>query len=100
MAELEEPFKTMAQIAVCFGLRVSELLALQWRDVDWLNRKLNIERVMQNIFEAKMVASQANVHCKGTSGYPGTMAPTDPFRRRRGLDFHQASLDASNGEPR
>jgi integrase len=60
MAELEEPFKTMAQIAVCFGLRVSELLALQWRDVDWLNGKLNIERaiVMQNIDEVKTVASR------------------------------------------
>jgi len=40
MAELAEPFKTMAALAVCFGLRVSELLALQWQDVDWLNGKL------------------------------------------------------------
>lgn len=60
IAELAEPFKTMAQIAVCFGLRVSELLALQWRDVDWLNEKLNIERaiVMQNVDEVKTVASR------------------------------------------
>jgi integrase len=60
IAELEEPFKTMAQIAVCFGLRVSELLALQWRDVDWLNGKLKIERaiVMQNVDEVKTAASR------------------------------------------
>jgi len=60
IAQLEEPFKTMAQIAVCFGLRVSELLALQWRDVDWLNGKLKIERaiVMQNVDEVKTVASR------------------------------------------
>lgn len=60
IAELAEPFKTMAQIAVCFGLRVSELLALQWRDVDWLNGKLNIERaiVMQKLDEVKTVASR------------------------------------------
>jgi integrase len=58
--ELEEPFKTMAQIAVCFGLRISELLALQWRDVDWLNGKLRIERaiVMQNVDQVKTVASR------------------------------------------
>ena len=58
--ELEEPFKTMSQIAVCFGLRVSELLALQWRDVDWLNGKLRIERaiVMQNVDAVKTVASR------------------------------------------
>lgn len=60
IAELAEPFKTMAQIAVCFGLRVSELLALQWRDVDWLNGKLKIERaiVMQNVDEVKTIASR------------------------------------------
>jgi integrase len=26
------------------GLRVSELLALRWGDIDWLNGKLNVER--------------------------------------------------------
>ena len=58
--ELAEPFRTMVQIAVCFGLRVSELLALQWRDVDWLNGKLRIERaiVMQNLDEVKTTASR------------------------------------------
>src|SRR5262245_36008313 len=58
MTELAEPFKTMAHLAVCFGLRVSELLALQWRDVDWLNGKLGINRaiVMQNAGEVKTVA--------------------------------------------
>lgn len=60
ISELAEPFKTMAQIAVCFGLRVSELLALQWQDVDWLNGKLRIERaiVMQNVDEVKTIASR------------------------------------------
>ncbi len=60
ISELAEPSKTMAQIAVCFGLRVSELLALQWHDVDWLNGKLRIERaiVMQNVDAVKTVASQ------------------------------------------
>jgi integrase len=58
--ELAEPFRTMSQIDVCFGLRVSELLALQWRDVDWLNAKLHIDRaiVMQNVDEVKTVASR------------------------------------------
>lgn len=55
-----DPFRTMAQIAVCFGLRVSELLALQWRDVNWLEQKLSIERaiVMQNLDEVKTEASR------------------------------------------
>jgi integrase len=38
----------MALISVCLGLRVSELLALKWSDVDWLNSKLNVERGIVN----------------------------------------------------
>ena len=33
---LEEPFRTMALNCICFGLRISEALALKWADVDWL----------------------------------------------------------------
>ena len=40
-AELKEPFKTIALMCVCFGLRISECLGLGWSDVDWLNGKLN-----------------------------------------------------------
>lgn len=60
VTRLKEPFHTMALMAVCFGLRVSELLALKWADVDWLNGKLRIERaiVMQNVDEVKTVASR------------------------------------------
>jgi integrase len=32
---LREPFRTMALVCVCLGLRISELLALRWGDVDW-----------------------------------------------------------------
>ncbi len=34
----------MALMSVCLGLRVSEVLALRWRDVDWLNSRLTVER--------------------------------------------------------
>ncbi len=44
IVELREPFHTIALVCVCFGLRISEALALKWSDVDWLNGKLNIER--------------------------------------------------------
>lgn len=42
--QLKEPFGTIALMCVCFGLRISECLALRWADVDWLNGKLSIER--------------------------------------------------------
>lgn len=34
LAELPEPCRTMALIAALAGLRVSEILGLQWHDVD------------------------------------------------------------------
>ncbi len=45
---LVEPFKTMALLQVCLGLRVSELLALRWKDVDWMGSKLNVEHGIVN----------------------------------------------------
>jgi integrase len=48
MTQLREPFNTMALLSLCLGLRVSELLALRWRDVDWLSGKLNVERGIVN----------------------------------------------------
>ena len=41
---LGEPFRTMALLCVCFGLRISEALALKWGDVDWLDSMLRVER--------------------------------------------------------
>jgi integrase len=42
--KLSEPFRTIALVCVCFGLRISECLALRWSDVDCLHGKLTIER--------------------------------------------------------
>jgi integrase len=48
VAHLREPFKSMALLSLCLGLRVSELLGLRWCDVDWLKSKLNVERGIVN----------------------------------------------------
>jgi integrase len=44
LKELHEPFATLALLSVCLGLRISEALALQWADVDWLGERVNIRR--------------------------------------------------------
>jgi len=56
---LGEPFHIIALVCVCFGLRISEALALRWSDVDWLNGKLSIRRgmVRQRVDEVKTEAS-------------------------------------------
>ena len=38
LAELKEPYRTMVLVAACIGLRVSEIVGLQWGDFDWENR--------------------------------------------------------------
>lgn len=44
VSRLREPFRTMCIVAVCLGLRVSELLGLQWSDFDWTNLRVKVQR--------------------------------------------------------
>ncbi len=39
-----QPFKTMVMIAMCLGLRVSEILGLRWGDFDWEGLAISIQR--------------------------------------------------------
>ena len=59
LEHLEEPIRTIALVCVCFGLRISECLALRWSDVDWLNSKLRVERgiVRQQVDDVKTIYS-------------------------------------------
>jgi integrase len=56
---LGQPFRTISLVCVCFGLRISEALALKWCDVDWLNGKLSVERgiVRQRVDDLKTETS-------------------------------------------
>jgi integrase len=60
LAHLEDPFRTMALVCVCFGLRISECLALKWSDVDWLNSRLRVQRsiVRQRVGDTKTEYSE------------------------------------------
>jgi integrase len=43
---IPEPFRTMVLVAACLGLRVSEILGLQWGDIDWERLEINIRRAV------------------------------------------------------
>jgi len=60
LMHLSEPFRTMMQVQLCLGLRVSELLALRWQDVDWIGSKLNVEHgiVNQHLDDVKTEGSR------------------------------------------
>ena len=44
LEHIPEPYRTMCVMAGCLGLRISEVLGLQWRDFDWDTRQLQIRR--------------------------------------------------------
>ncbi len=46
--QLSEPFRTMVLVAQCLGLRVSEILGIEWRDIDFENLTLRITRKVVN----------------------------------------------------
>jgi len=63
LGKLEEPFKTMVVTIVCLGLRVSELLALQWGDIDFEELTVKIQRsvVTGEVNPTKTDASEASL---------------------------------------
>lgn len=64
---LAEPFRTIALLCCCLGLRISECLALKWSDVDWLGGKLTVERaiVSQNLDDVKTPESRKRLVIDG-----------------------------------
>jgi integrase len=44
LGQLAEPYHTMVLVAACLGLRVSEIVGLQWGDFDWDNMTVMIQR--------------------------------------------------------
>lgn len=44
LEQLQPPYSTMVILAACLGLRVGEILGLQWGDVDLLNASLTVRR--------------------------------------------------------
>src|SRR5713226_10232985 len=46
LRQLAEPYHTMVLVAVCLGLRVSEIIGLQWGDFDWENRNVLVQRAV------------------------------------------------------
>ena len=48
VARLKEPYRTMVLVAQCLGLRVSEITALKWEDLEVEDRQLLVQRSVVN----------------------------------------------------
>ncbi len=63
LEQLREPVRTMALVDAFTGLRISELLALQWQDIDFFESEINVRRaiVYGEVGKCKTVASRKPV---------------------------------------
>jgi integrase len=59
LGHFPEPILTMCIVATRLGLRASELVGLQWRDFDWMNLEVHIQRgvVIGRVDEVKTTIS-------------------------------------------
>jgi integrase len=100
LSELREPWRTAVYVAVTTGLRVSELLALKWADVNFAAGEIRLSRgiVRQHIGEMKTEASRKPV--------PMDAGLADVLTRWRGMapynqdaDYIFASPDKHGQQP-
>ena len=63
IAILEEPYRTMVIVAICTGLRVSEVLALRWEHIDFSTGVILVQQgvVSGRIGKVKTEASQDEI---------------------------------------
>ena len=98
LPHLSEPYKTMVMTIACLGLRVCELLGLQWGDIDFDNFTVKIQRdfVEGEIYPTKTEASEA-------------LLPLDPdlavmLMNHKERSFYKADSDfvfaGATGKPR
>lgn len=84
-SQLDEPYKTMVLTTACLGLRVCELLGLQWDDIDFENLTVSVRRSLSEgeVCDTKTEASEAAL-------------PLDPDLAKALLE-HKARADFAAG---
>ncbi len=58
--QLPEPYGTMVVVSQCLGLRVSEILALQWKDVHFDQSTMQVKRARYNKHDSAPIMLQAH----------------------------------------
>ena len=73
-------YETLYWIAVTTGLRKGELLGLKWSDLDWVTRRLSIQRQVQRLKDQGLVFNTP----KSEAGERSVLLSVDTIRRLRG----------------
>jgi integrase len=80
LEQLPEPYNTMVLVAACLGLRVSEIVGLQWGDFNWENMTVLIQR---GVVQCRVGETKTE-----TSSRP---LPIDPGLAARLLELREGS---------
>jgi integrase len=100
LSQLEGPYYVMAFLAAVTGLRVSELLALKWEDVNFAAGEINLTRaiVCQHVGPLKTAASQKPVPMDaGLSALLLDWRSRCPYNQEQ--DYVFASLEKNGAQP-
>jgi len=87
LAQLSEPWHTMVLVAACLGLRVSEIIGLQWGDFDWEGQTVLVQRAV--------VQTRVGDTKTETSSRP---LPLDPVLAGHLKELHQRSFYKASGD--
>jgi integrase len=79
LEQLSQPYRTMVLIAACLGLRVSEIIGLQWRDFDWENLTVMVQR---SLVHGRVGDTKTEASFRPLPVDTRLMAPLQELRRR------------------
>lgn len=112
LAHAEEPYRTLFLTAIVTGLRRSELLGLQWGDLDWRNRVLHVKRSVW--FDSQQERAQregagqsrwrfltpkSKQSIRAVVMTPKLREALEAYRLHAPVSPHDLVFCASNGEP-
>jgi len=96
LGELAEPYRTMVLIAACLGLRASEIMGLQWGDLNWEDLTLLARRSVVNsgVSDTKTEASRLPLPVDPSlaDALRAHWQRRLPLNRRCGVSFVQGEL--------
>jgi integrase len=79
LAELSEPFHTMVLVAACLGLRVSEIMGLQWGVFVWEKMTVLVQR---SVVQCQVGETKTEGSCRPLPVDPGLAARLEDLRAR------------------
>jgi integrase len=98
LGQLSQPYHTMVLIAACLGLRVSEIMGLQWGDFDWENFSVMVRR---SVVHGRVGDTKTEASFRPLPVDTRLMAPLQELRNRSSYTNQEDFVFANaTGRPR